>query len=67
MFTGGTHPASSSHREVSDRRKRALGITEGLIRISVGIENVEDIYADIEQALEKAKVKSEKAKQGKGA
>lgn len=51
VFTSVTHPASSSHREVSDRRKQALGITEGLVRISVGIEDVEDIFADIEQAL----------------
>jgi cystathionine beta-lyase/cystathionine gamma-synthase len=65
VFTSVTHPASSSHREVSDARKRALGITEGLVRISVGIENIDDIYADIEQAL--AKVKSEKDQKGIGA
>ena len=62
VFTTVSHSASSSHRELTEKRRNALGITEGLIRISVGIENVEDILADIEQALDKAKGKSKKAK-----
>ncbi len=53
VFTTVSHSASSSHRELSEERRNSLGITEGLVRISVGIENVEDILADIEQALRK--------------
>lgn len=51
VFTGVLHPATASHREVAPARRRQLGITDGLVRISVGIEAVEDIIADIEQAL----------------
>jgi O-acetylhomoserine (thiol)-lyase len=46
------HPASSTHRQLSDEQLRAAGIEPDLIRFSVGIENVEDIIADIKQALE---------------
>lgn len=53
VFTSVSHSASSSHRELSEKRRNVLGITEGLVRISVGIEDVADILADIEQALEK--------------
>jgi cystathionine beta-lyase/cystathionine gamma-synthase len=63
VFTTVSHAASSSHRELTEKRRTALGITEGLVRISVGIENVEDILADIDQALAKERVKSKKAKQ----
>ena len=55
VFTTVSHSASSSHRELTEKRRNALGITEGLVRISVGIENVADILADIEQGLEKVK------------
>lgn len=51
VFTSVLHPATASHRELSPARRRELGISEGLIRISVGIENVYDIIADIDQAL----------------
>ena len=49
-----THPASMTHVDVpaEDRRKR--GLTDGLVRLSVGIEDVEDIIADLESALEQA-------------
>ena len=49
-----THPASMTHVDVpaEDRRKR--GLTDGLVRLSVGVEDVEDIIADLESALEKA-------------
>ena len=49
-----THPASMTHVDVpaEDRRKR--GLTDGLVRLSVGIEDVDDIIADLESALEKA-------------
>jgi len=46
------HPASSTHRQLSDEQLIAAGITPGLIRLSVGIENVEDIIEDVKQALE---------------
>ncbi len=51
-----THPASTTHSKLSDEEKHAVGITNGLIRISVGLESMEDILADIEQAIEKSKV-----------
>lgn len=47
------HPASTTHRQLTDQQLVEAGITPDLIRMSVGIENVEDIIADIEQALEK--------------
>lgn len=47
------HPASSTHRQLSDRELVECGVTPDLIRLSVGIENVKDIIADIEQALER--------------
>ena len=49
-----THPASMTHVDVpvEDRRKR--GLTDGLVRLSVGIEDVEDIIVDLEKALEKS-------------
>ena len=51
VFTSALHPATASHRDLSPARRRELGISDGLIRISVGIENVKDIIADIDQAL----------------
>lgn len=45
------HPASSTHRQLTDEQLAAAGITPGLIRFSVGLENVDDIIEDIEQAL----------------
>ena len=51
VFTSVLHPATASHRDLSPARRRELGISDGLIRMSVGIENVNDIVADIEQAL----------------
>lgn len=46
------HPASSTHRQLNNEQLVAAGITPGLIRLSVGIENIEDILEDIKQALE---------------
>jgi cystathionine gamma-synthase/methionine-gamma-lyase len=51
VFTSVLHPATASHRDLSPARRRELGISDGLIRISVGIESVNDILADIDQAL----------------
>ncbi len=45
------HPASHTHRQMSDEQLREAGVAPDLIRLSVGIEDVEDIIADIEQAL----------------
>ena len=46
-----SHPASMSHSAVPREDRRAFGITDGLIRMSVGLENIEDILDDLEQAL----------------
>jgi cystathionine beta-lyase/cystathionine gamma-synthase len=53
VFTGVLHPATASHREVSPKRRLELGISDGLVRISVGIEDLADIIADIDAALDK--------------
>ena len=45
------HPASETHRQLSDEQLIAAGIDGGMVRFSVGLENVEDIIADLEQAL----------------
>ncbi len=45
------HPASTTHSKLSEEERKAVGITPGLIRISVGLEHVDDLIADIEQAL----------------
>ena len=45
------HPATSTHRQLSQEELKAANISESLIRISVGIENIEDILADLEQAF----------------
>ena len=50
-----THPASTTHSKLSDAERVAVGILPGLIRISVGLEHIDDIIADVEQALEKSK------------
>lgn len=47
------HPASMTHHGVSKEKREQYGITDGLIRMSVGIENIEDIFADLDQALNK--------------
>lgn len=46
------HPASATHRQLSDEQLVACGITPGLVRLSVGLENLEDIIADLDEALE---------------
>lgn len=48
------HPASSTHRQLSDEQLREVGITPGMVRLSVGLENPDDILADLAQALEQA-------------
>ena len=49
-----SHPASTTHSKLTEAERLAVGITPGLIRISAGLEHVDDIIADIEQALDKA-------------
>jgi cystathionine beta-lyase/cystathionine gamma-synthase len=46
-----SHPASMTHASVPQEKREKLGITEGLVRVSVGIEDVEDIIEDLDQAL----------------
>ena len=46
------HPASSTHRQCTDEQLAAAGIGQGLVRLSVGLEAVEDILADLSQAFE---------------
>lgn len=46
-----SHPASMTHYSVPKEQREKYGITDGLIRMNVGIENVQDILADVEQAL----------------
>ncbi|WP_374688720.1 PLP-dependent aspartate aminotransferase family protein [Promineifilum sp.] len=46
-----THPASTTHSALTDGERRAVGITPGLIRVSVGLEHIDDIKADLAQAL----------------
>ena len=53
VFTSVLHPATASHRDLLPARRKELGIVDGLVRISVGIEKIDDIIADIEQALSK--------------
>ena len=48
------HPASTTHRQMSDEQLREAGVSPDLVRFSVGIETIEDILSDLEQALEKA-------------
>ena len=48
------HPASSTHRQLTDKQLEECGVGADLVRFSVGIENVEDIIADLDQALSKA-------------
>lgn len=48
-----THPATMTHTSIPREQRIARGITDGLVRLSVGIEDVTDIIADLEQALEK--------------
>jgi len=48
-----THPATMTHVDVPEEERHARGLTDGLVRISVGIEDVDDIIEDLKHALEK--------------
>ncbi len=49
-----THPATTTHQRLAPERRAALGITEGLVRLSVGLEDTDDLIADLRQALAQA-------------
>lgn len=49
-----THPASTTHAKLTEEERLAVGVTPGMVRISVGLENIIDIVSDIEQALVKS-------------
>lgn len=49
-----SHPSSMTHRSLTAEVKKKLGITENLIRLSVGLEETEDLLRDLNQGLEKA-------------
>jgi len=49
-----THPSTTTHQRLTEDDRRELGISQGLLRLSVGLEDVEDLWADIEQALDQA-------------
>jgi len=46
-----THPASTTHSKLTPEERAEVGITEGLVRLSIGLENIEDIWRDVEDAL----------------
>jgi len=50
------HPATTTHRQLGPKELATAGVTEDLVRISVGIEHIDDIVADIDQALGKVTV-----------
>ena len=45
------HPASSTHRQMTDAQLESAGVPADLIRLSVGLENIDDLIADVENAL----------------
>jgi O-acetylhomoserine/O-acetylserine sulfhydrylase-like pyridoxal-dependent enzyme len=46
-----THPASTTHSKLTPEDRHAAGISDGLIRLSIGLEHVDDIWADVERGL----------------
>ena len=55
-----THPASTTHSKLTVEEQEEVGIVPGLVRISAGLENLQDIISDIDQALIKSTVLTEK-------
>ena len=49
-----THPSTTTHRSVPDEERQALGLTDGWLRLSVGLEAAEDLERDLSRALDKA-------------
>lgn len=56
------HPWTTTHEQLSDTERRAAGVTPDLVRLSIGLEDADDLLADLEQALAKA-VTTEAARQ----
>ena len=52
------HPASTTHQQLNDEQQESTGVTKDLVRLSVGLEDLEDLKADLEQALAKIPVKN---------
>jgi O-acetylhomoserine (thiol)-lyase len=52
------HPASTTHRQLTPEEQAKVGVTPEMIRLSVGIEHIDDIIADLEQALDAAKAQT---------
>ncbi|HET9340905.1 MAG TPA: PLP-dependent transferase, partial [Casimicrobiaceae bacterium] len=48
------HPASTTHRQLSEDEQRAAGVTPEMIRLSIGLESIDDILWDLDQALARA-------------
>ena len=48
------HPATTTHRQLNPEELKSAGVSEDLVRLSIGIEHVDDLIADITQALDKA-------------
>ena len=48
------HPATTTHSQLSEKEQKATGVTPDYVRLSIGIENVDDIIKDIDQALKNA-------------
>jgi O-acetylhomoserine (thiol)-lyase len=59
------HPASTTHRQLTPEEQAKVGVTPEMIRLSVGIEHIDDILADLSQALDKAKLDQAKLEQEK--
>jgi cystathionine beta-lyase/cystathionine gamma-synthase len=51
VYSQVSYPPIASHRNLTESERQSMGITDGCIRLSVGIENVEDIINDLDQAL----------------
>ena len=49
------HPASTTHSQLSEAEQRRTGVTPGLVRLAVGIENIDDILADLDAGFRAAK------------
>lgn len=51
-----THPASSTHSKLTEAERQQVGINQGTVRVSIGLEHIDDILKDIKQALEVSKL-----------
>ncbi|HEX6142120.1 MAG TPA: PLP-dependent transferase [Geminicoccaceae bacterium] len=60
------HPASTTHRQLDDEQRRAAGAGPEVIRLSIGIESVKDIIADLDQALDAAAAATGGGQSGRG-